>query len=116
MLPSVSPTFNTTEISAMSDERKLRNFCRQLEWEAVEWHRSFSYRGNPVSRGATWWSDKNSSLTLRCWGGKNRQTVQLYYQDVAISSPIRVKAGSAGTIYLAIAEAQDRIDAEALAD
>lgn len=42
--------WNVQETANMSREQNLRNLCRQLEQEYIDWHRSMTYKGYRIKR------------------------------------------------------------------
>jgi hypothetical protein len=93
--------WNIHEIAAMPDEKRVRNACRQIEQEVVEWGRSLGFQGREVSYGEQYSGSK--CVTLHC----KRRTVQVCIDGVPFAGPIRIVAGAAVTLYVVIMEARD---------
>jgi hypothetical protein len=100
--------WNIHEIAKMSDEQRVRNACRQIEQECVEWRRALGFRGRGTSRGEQWTASKRVSLA--CNGRNGRQYVQICVDGQPTGKRIRVIEGSAVTIYTAIMDARDSLE------
>lgn len=99
--------WNIDEIDRLSAEGKLRNLCRQLEQEAREWNRSFTYKGHKTSRGAQYIG--NSRIKLITWGKGFKARGQVVVDGEAIHKPLSL-ANDAEQIYLELGAALDRQD------
>ena len=100
--------WNIHDIAAMDDETRVRNACRQIEQECIEWNRSLGFGGKECSRGEQWTGHKR--VSLHCGGYHPRQYVRVAIDGKPVGEKIRVKAGTAVSIYLAIMEARDSLE------
>jgi len=101
---------NVYDQAKLSPEAYLRIIARILEEEAIEWRRSFAYKGKPVCQAVTMPGTYTYTTVGILKGGyKGRTWVQIIRRtDRAQLSPrISMKPGCARTIYVHLAEALD---------
>jgi hypothetical protein len=95
--------WNVTEIAAMNAETNLRNKCRQLEQEYVEWKRPATYRGFLLSHE---WPAIGELGRLRapgvvvCFVTTKKRTVQVQLPDGTVVADCKIKPGLANELYL----------------
>ena len=72
--------WNVIEIGRMTPEHKLRNFCRQLEQQYVEWHRSTTFQGYCISHrccGVQFVTRRNRHIEVISGNGEGLGTVPI---------------------------------------
>jgi hypothetical protein len=105
--------WNVIEISKMNDEQTLRNTCRQLEQQYVDWRRPATYKGSRVSMEFPYIGEcgRYTSEGLICrFVTTYRRSIEVQAPDGKVLGEFKMQPGLAKQLYVCAGQLLDTAD------